>query len=319
MKLKNITDMNSIIITGANSGIGFQCALRLAKIAPDKQLILACRNEKSAIEAILQLKQKTGHLHLKFIPLDLSSLKSIKEFRDRISIEENNNLIALYNNAGLQIITETNYTTDGVETTFGVNHLGPFYLTLLLLPFMDSHASITFTSSGTHDPKQKTGIAPPVYLNAELLAHPVETYEKWNIIGQRRYSTSKLCNILTVYELHKRLSNTFIRVNAFDPGMVPGTGLARTYPPLLRFIWRNIMPVLTLFQHNTNSPEVSGTNLANLGYNTEYYTVNGKYFEGKKMISSSEDSYNRELQLDLWKTSIHLCGITQNETIVRLD
>ena len=257
--------MNSIIITGAYSGIGFQCALQLAKIAPDEQLIRACRNEKSAIEAISKLKQKTGHLYLKFIPLDLSSFISIKKFRDWISTEENNNLIVLYNNAGLQIITETNYTVDGIESTFGVNHPGPFYLTLLLLPFMDSHVSITFTTSGTHDPKQKTGIVPTVYLNADLLAHPLETSEKRNIVGQRRYSTSKLCNILTAYELHKRLSNTFIRVNAFDPGMVPGTGLARTYPPILRFMWKNIMPVLSLFQKNSNSPVVSGTNLAKLG------------------------------------------------------
>lgn len=55
-------------------------------------------------------------------------------------------------------------------------------------------------------------------------------------IWQRRYSTSKLCNILTTYELQKRPSKTNITENAFDPGMVPGTGLARTYPPLLRFV-----------------------------------------------------------------------------------
>jgi len=311
--------MNSIIITGANSGIGFQCALHLAKIAPKEQIILACRNEKSANEAIAKIKKITGHTHLKFIPLELSSFQSIKGFRELILNDENNKIIAIYNNAGIQIIDKTQYTLDGIESTFGVNHLGPFYLTLLLLPFMESHASITFTSSGTHDPFQKTGIAPPVYKDALSLVNPVETSENPNIVGQRRYSTSKLCNILTVYELQNRLSNTFIRVNAFDPGMVPGTGLARTYSPFLRFIWKNIMPVLTLFQKNTNTPQVSGKNLANLGYAKEYSLFNGKYFEGKKIIKSSEDSYNKEYQLDLWNTSVRLTGISQQETIVKID
>jgi len=311
--------MNSIIITGSNSGIGFQCALHLAEIAPNEQLILACRNEKSANEAIKIIHHKTGHAHLKFLPLDLSSFQSIKEFRNLISNEEQNKIIALFNNAGIQIMGKTQFTIDGIESTFAVNHLGPFYLTLLLLPFMESHASITFTSSGTHDPLQKTGITPPVYTDALSLAYPVEMSENLNIAGQRRYSTSKLCNILTVYELQKRLSNTYIRVNAFDPGMVPGTGLARTYPPILRFIWNNIMPVLSLFQHNTNTPRVSGANLANLGYANGYSSFNGKYFEGKKHIKSSTDSYNKDYQLDLWNTGVKLTGITQEETIVKLD
>ena len=311
--------MNSIIITGSNSGIGFQCALHLAKIAPKEQLVLACRNEKSANEAITRIKQITDHTHLKYLPLDLSSFQSINEFCTMISKDKQNKIIALFNNAGIQILGKTQYTLNGIESTFGINHLGPFYLTLLLMPFMESHASITFTSSGTHDPMQKTGIAPPVYRDALSLAYPVETSENPNIVGQRRYSTSKLCNILTVYELQKRLSHTFIRVNAFDPGMVPGTGLARTYPPMLKFIWKNIMPALTLFQQNTNTPHVSGANLANLGYAKAFSSFNGKYFEGKKDIKSSPDSYNKNYQLDLWNTSVKLTGITQEETIVKLD
>jgi NAD(P)-dependent dehydrogenase (short-subunit alcohol dehydrogenase family) len=310
--------MNSIIITGSNSGIGFQCALQLGKDAPNDQIIFACRNVKSGNDAAAAIKQKTGHPYLKCLPLDLSSLQSIKKFKEIISNEKHNQIIALFNNAGLQNINETQYTKDGIELTFGVNHLGPFYLTLLLLPFLSPNASITFTSSGTHDPLQKTGIEPPVYINANLLAHPKEENEKLSIVGQRRYSTSKLCSILTVYELHRRLSNTTIRVNAFDPGMVPGTGLARTYPPIIRFVWKNLLPLLIFFQRNTNTAKKSGNNLANLGYSLKYSTFNGKYFEGAKEIKSSADSYNSDFQLDLWKTSIALTGIRQNETSVIL-
>lgn len=137
------------------------------------------------------------------------------------------------NNAGLQNVSAIAYTKDGIEETFGVNHIGPWYLTLLLLPYVTGDAHITFTASGTHDPKQKTGMPAPLYKAAELLAHPDKTVDKELTAGQRRYTASKLCNVMTFYELQNRLADTNIHVNGFDPGFVSGTGLARNYPPLL--------------------------------------------------------------------------------------
>lgn len=310
--------MKSIIITGATGGIGYECALHMARLAPGEQIILACRNVASGKEAIKSIEQKTGHLHLKCLPLDVASLTSIKAFKDIFSKEKYNTIMALVNNAGGQNIGAIKYTTDGFEETFATNDLGPFYLTLLLLPLMAEGASITFTASGTHDPAQKTGVEPPVYTTAQELAYPEPTDEKPNIVGLRRYSTSKLCNILTVYELHRRLEGTSIRVNAFDPGMVPGTGLARTYSPLLKFVWKNVMPALRLFMHNVNSARKSGANLADLAYARQYAAFNGKYFEGTKVIPSSKDSYNRDYQTDLWNTSVRLTHIRQEDTSLRL-
>jgi len=310
--------MNSIIITGANSGIGYECALQMAKIAPNEQLIIACRNVQSGNEAIQSIQKKTGHQHLKCISLDLASLKSIASFKETFSKEKNNRIVALVNNAGIQNIGETKYTSDGFEETFGVNHLGPFYLTLLLLPLMAKDASITFTASGTHDPAQKTGMPPPVFKEAGLLAHPEKSTEKALTVGQRRYTTSKLCNVMTVYELQNHLDQTNIRVNAFDPGLVPGTGLARNYPPFLKFISDRIFPVLILFLHNVNSAKTSGTNLTNLAYADEYKQFKGKYFEGAKVIQSSQDSYNKEYQVDLWKTSVELMHVKQEDTSIPL-
>ena len=301
--------MNSIIITGGNRGIGYECALQMARLAPNEQIIIACRNAGLGNEAIKSIEHKTGHQHLKCIPLDLASLQSVKDFAAAFAKEKNNRIISLVNNAGLQNIGATKYTTDGFEETFGINHLGPFYLTHLLLPLMAENASITFTASGTHDPAQKTGVEPPVYITAQELAYPEPRNEKPDVAGLRRYSTSKLCNIMTVYELQRHLQNTSIRVNAFDPGMVPGTGLARSYPPLLQFVWKNIMPVLTLLKRNVNNVKKSGANLANLAFGKQFQAFNGKYFEGTKVIQSSQDSYNRTFQTDLWQTSLRLTNI----------
>ncbi|MGI4751909.1 MAG: SDR family NAD(P)-dependent oxidoreductase [Janthinobacterium lividum] len=308
--------MKTIILTGATSGIGFECAMNLAKIAHNEQIILACRNLEAGKKVIHKIEQQTGHKHLQCMLLDLESLQSIRDFVTQLSKQADNRIISLINNAGIQIITETQHTKDGFESTFGVNHLASFYLTLLLIPFMDQNGSITFTASGVHDPKQKTSIEPPAFKPAKELAYPKETTEKLNITGQRRYSTSKLCNILTTYELQRRLANTNIRVNAFDPGMVPGTGLARTYSPVLRFVWNNVFPLLRFFMHNVNTAQDSGKRLADLAYANQYKNIKGKYFEGTKEIESSADSYNQDFQQQLWNGSLELLGIKDNETTI---
>lgn len=310
--------MKSIIITGATSGIGYECAIQIATIAPDEQIVIACRNQKSGKEVIQKIKQKTAHKNMISLPLDLESLQSVRDFTEQFSKQPHNKIIALINNAGIQNAAATQFTKEGFESTFGVNHLAPTYLTLLLLPLMDSNASITFTASGTHDPKQKTGMPAPVFKNPKELAYPTQTNEKLLLIGQRSYTTSKLCNVLTTYELQRRLSNTSIRVNAFDPGLVPGTGLARTYSPFLRFVSNYIFPLLRFFIPNVNTAQASGIRLANLAYSEQYRDNRGKYFEGAKEIKSSTVSYNKEYQNFLWTSTIDLLGIKQAETSVSL-
>ena len=311
--------MKSIIITGANSGIGFACAMHMAGIAPDEQLILACRSKLAGDKAIERIKQKTNHQHLICLPLNLASLQSIKAFKTKISNFPNLVITTLVNNAGGQFVGETEYTTDGFEITFGTNHLGGFYLTLLLLPFMDKNGSIVFTASGTHDPKQKTGMPAPEFKSPELLAHPTPTTEKLLKVGQVRYTTSKLCNILTAYELQRRLSDTTIRVNAFDPGLVPGTGLARNNPPFLKFVFNYIFKImLIILPKVAHTAKKSGKHLAELAYADQFINTKGKYIERSNEIKSSEESYSETYQADLWKGSVELTGINQKDTTVML-
>jgi NAD(P)-dependent dehydrogenase (short-subunit alcohol dehydrogenase family) len=307
--------MKSIIITGANSGIGFECALQIAKIAPDEQIILACRNKESANEAIVKIQHETNHRFLVFIPLDLASLQSIREFVKIFSQLQDPVVTSLINNAGGLFVGNTAYTKDGFELTYGTNHLGPFCLTLLLLPYLESGASITFVSSGVHDPANKTGIQVPVYTSGKELAFPKETNEKKFKMAQRRYSTSKLCNVLTTYILHEKLANKNIRINAFDPGQVPGTGFLRTLPAPMRFIAKNIMP---LFNKKMNSAALSGGRLANLAHGKELKSLNGIYYSGGEVKQSSADSYNKSFQSDLWQSSIELTGLKQEETNLNL-
>ncbi|AWW30668.1 hypothetical protein DN752_11315 [Echinicola strongylocentroti] len=305
--------MDSIIITGATSGIGFECTLQMAQIAKNEQIIIPARNIKAGKEIIEKIKTKTGHKNLKCLELDLASLESIRKFSESFAKEKNNSISILINNAGVQNIGETHYTADGFEETFGVNHLGSFALTMQLLPLIKNDGHIIFTSSETHDPALKTPIEPPIYTSVQDLAFPKETAEKPNIVGQRRYSTSKLCNIITTYQLQERVKNTNMRINAYDPGMTPGTGLAKTYSPIMRFLWKNVFPVLTLLKSNIHSPAQAGRNLANLAYSEKYKDLKGIYFSDGKVVKTSVDSYNKVFQKSLWDGSLELTKTTFTE------
>ena len=180
----------------------------------------------------------------------------------------------------------------------------------LLLADLATDGRVVFVSSNTHDPAQKTGMPAPCYQNARALASDFEPGSK---AGQVRYTTSKLCNVLCAYELARRLEQSgdprlqSLRVNAFDPGMMPGTGLARSYPASLRFVWRYILPALTLVQKNVNRPGTSGRRLAALA-DGSMGDFTGQYVSMGQVAASSPESHDADKARDLWDTSAAMTG-----------
>ena len=297
----------TFIVTGGNRGLGLGCATALAKDS-GVFVVIGCRDVQKGEQAELRLSEAQGHA--KALPLDLSVQASIRTFVEVVRNSQFPPLAGVICSAGMQNVGAPQKTEEGYETTFAVNHLGHYLLTRLLLPDLAMGASITFVSSGTHDPKQKSGMPEPRYINAEAVAHDFEPGAK---AGRRRYTTSKLCNILCTYEYARRLASASdarlqsLRVNAFDPGLMPATDLARTYSPPLRFAWRYILPALSLFIR-MNSPEISGSRLARLASGGEG-PVTGKYFSDDKETQSSDESYDTQKALDLWDTSAKMTGL----------
>jgi NAD(P)-dependent dehydrogenase (short-subunit alcohol dehydrogenase family) len=125
--------------------------------------------------------------------------------------------------------------------------------------------------------------------------------------GQRRYSTSKLANVYFTYALARRLPAE-VTANAFDPGLMPRTSLMREAPAALRFIARHIPISLLrrLFSPNVHTAQESGDALALLVTDPELSGVTGRYFEGRRQIRSSEESYNDARAEDLWNGSTTL-------------
>ncbi len=149
---------------------------------------------------------------------------------------------------------------------------------------------------------------PPLYASAERLAHadadPDEPIAK---LGRRRYTTSKLCNVLFAYELDRRLRHDRreITVNVFDPGLMPGSGLARDYTGVQRLAWRFVLPLLRVLP-DVNSTQTSGRNLAALAGDECFAHVSGEYFLGLKAVGSSTESRDSAKAADLWATSERL-------------
>ena len=314
----------TIVVTGGNSGLGYHCTRNIAA-KPDWHIILACRNPQKATTAAKTLTAITRNPCIEIMTLDLASLASIRTFAQNLATRDLPPLRALLCNAGLQTISGTSYTQDGFETTFAVNHLGHFLLTNLLLRQLLAPARIVFVSSGTHDPAQRTGMAAPQYRHPSLLAHPApHPQDNPGTLGRRYYTTSKLCNVYCTYELSRRLQTEGhstperpITVNAFDPGLMPGSGLARDYSLLQRFLWHFILPIFTRFSSRINTPAASGQALARLILDPELENISSQYFAGQQAIPSSAESYDLEKAAELWHGSAELVKLAAHETILR--
>lgn len=313
--------MKSIIVTGGNAGLGYACASTLAKTEKEAHIVLACRNPTKANEAVNAMKKETGHKNIIAMELDLSSLASVRAFARKFAASSLPPLAAIICNAGVQFVDKAHLSKDGFEETFAVNHLGHFLLVNLLVDKMTDHGRIVFVSSGTHDPLQRSGMPEPIYEDARLLAYPNNNVAPKDVPfnGRRLYTTSKLCNIYCTYELADRIqrcTDKQITVSAFDPGLMPETGLARSYSPFLRFISRYVLGLLILVHPKVNTTAKSGRALASLVTNPKLKNATAKYYEGSKEIQSSVLSYQVENRKNLWDVSVELTKLTANESIL---
>ncbi len=315
----------SVLITGGNSGIGYECALELAR--QGWQVIIASRNKEASATAVKKIAQETGNNSIVAMELDLGSFSSIRRFVKEIE-EKNLPLNALVCNAAVQMNKRLVLSPDGYELTFAVNHLGHFLLTNLLIERLLANSSrIVIVASGVHDPKMNTGMPKPFFSDIDALASTGGS-DKNKYNGQLAYVNSKLCNLLFMYELVRQIekaglvnNNSLVTVNGYDPGLVPGSGLARDYPPALRFIWDWILPgvayVLSPMFPTINPVWKSGKALARLVTDPKLKQISGKYFPSYSKwqeAPSSEASYDVELARELWQKSIDMTKLKTKES-----
>ena len=307
-------DRRTVLVTGGNSGIGFECARSLA--GAGWHVLVASRNRDASADAVRRITRESGNDAVSAMSVDLGSIESVRQLAREIEAADVP-LRALVCNAGLQVGRGPHRSADGFELTFAVNHLGHFLLTNLLLGRLaaSAPARIVIVASGVHDPKFRTGMPKPRITDIRTLA---ATDSDFN--GRLAYVNSKLCNLWFAYELRRRLEGAGVpnlTVNAFDPGLVPGSGLARDYPPALRFIWNRLLPgvarVLTLAVPTINPAPKAGAALAQLVLDPALASASGKYFPSHarwREAPSSDASYDAERARLLWEESVRMTGLT---------
>ncbi|KEQ23465.1 SDR family oxidoreductase [Paenibacillus tyrfis] len=278
----------TVIITGANSGMGLAATVELARLGA--HVIMACRSRERGEQALQEAQRQSGSDRLRLMQLDLGSLASVRAFAAAFD-EQHDTLDALINNAGVVAIKRQT-TADGFEAMMGVNHLGHFLLTnLLLKPLLRSpQGRIVTVSSGAH----KIG---NIHFDDP---HLTKGYSVW-----KGYAQSKLANILFTKELAERLKGTKATANSLHPGAV-GTnlGVDRTTG-----FGRRIHTLLRPF---FLTPEEGARTTVYLASSPEVSSISGQYFCLKRIAPVSARAQDMELARRLWAWSEQEVGLSGN-------
>ncbi len=268
----------TVLITGANSGIGKETAVALARAGAT--VVFTSRDPKKGEQAATDIRRRSG-ADVTLMPLDLASFASIRALAEGF-LQRYDQLHLLINNAGL-ILSERTETEQGFETTFGVNHLGHFLLTQLLLDRIKASAParIVNVASGAH---RRVGDG----LDFDDL-QATEGYSGWQVYGR-----SKLANIYFTRELARRLQGTGVTANALHPGVV-ATGFARDGDAKPPFSW-----LITLARPFFRSPEKGAQTSIFLASASELDGVTGKYFADSKEEQPTSVAEDDEAARRLW-------------------
>ena len=260
-----------VLVTGANTGIGRETSLALAQ--DGAHVVMACRSEARAKEAMDYIKEQVAEAELTFLRLDLASLASVRRAAEAF-VALKLPLHVLVNNAGL---AGKGLTEDGFEIAFGVNHVGHFLLVKLLMPLLE----------------QTT--APRVVLVASMAHYSVkklvwEDMRKTTVTttGLREYEVSKLCNVLHGKALAKRYPG--VLVSSLHPGVVASD------------VWRNVpcclRQCIKLFMiSNTDGAKTSLHCIRN------ELTASGLYYDKQKPKTPSKFALSEDLANELWDKS----------------
>jgi NAD(P)-dependent dehydrogenase (short-subunit alcohol dehydrogenase family) len=290
----NIPDQTgrTAVITGANTGLGFETAAALA--AKGASVVLAVRNLDKGKEAARRIEQATPGAQVQLQELDLSSLDSIRAAADELR-SNHESIDLLINNAGV-MFTPKSTTKDGFELQFGTNHLGHFALTNLLLDRVLAATGSRIVTVSSQGHRFVRGIR----------FDDLQADRSYRRVGA--YGQAKLANLLFTYELQRRLTGTNTIAVAAHPGGSK-TELTRNLPPLVAAATRLAEP---LFQ----SADMGA--LPTLRAATDPGVLGGQYFgpDGfaeqrghPKVVASSVASHDTDAQRRLWAVSEELTSV----------
>ena len=284
-----------VLVTGASSGIGYAAAVEFARHGADT--VMACRSPERGAAALDRLRRAAPGARAELMDLDLASLESVVDFGRRFR-RRHPNLHVLVNNAGVMAAPYLR-TRDGFELQVGINHLGHFALTGLLIDLIAQTpaARVVTVSSIAH----RFG-----RIDRERLLHSEAKYSPWGA-----YARSKLCNLLFAYQLQRLFRRSGVDAGslAAHPGYTAtnlGSRFGRRRPGWRGWLRRNLVqgPAMGALPtlRAAAAPEAVGG---------QYYGPRGLFQErGHPVaVSSSRSSRDESLARRVWELSVELTGV----------
>ncbi|WP_370650182.1 SDR family oxidoreductase [Oscillochloris sp. ZM17-4] len=274
----------TVVVTGANSGIGRVTALELAR--KGATVVMICRSRSKGEAARDAIIAESGNQQVELILADFASLSSVRRGAEEF-LTRHDRLHVLVNNAGLYL-GERLLSQEGHEMTFAVNHLAPFLLTNLLLGALRAAAParVVTVSSGAH-------------MAGHIRFDDLDSKRGYR--GFRAYSDSKLANVLFSNELARRLAGGGVSSNSLHPGAV-ATNFASGSGGLLGIGFGLMRPFFI-------SPEQGAQTSIYLASSPGVAGVSGQYFAKSRPTRSSAESTNVAVQRRLWEVSEQMTGL----------
>jgi len=292
-------DGKTVVITGANTGIGLETSVDLA--SRGARVVMACRSLQRSQVALEQVKTRAKSNNVVLMKLDLGSMDSIDEFAEEFRRQEKR-LDILVNNAGIMAVPKSK-TADGFESQIGINHLGHFLLTNLLLDMIEESgpgARIVTVSSLAH----RRGM----HFNVSDLMMEEKKYDK-----MEQYANSKLANILFTKELAVQLKDSGVTTYAVHPGLVQ-TDLFRS----IGATWfENVFMFFTHFtplSYILKTPTEGAQTTICCAVSDDFASQTGQYYADCEvsplLVPQASDQV---LAKQLWDLSMELVGLTNAE------
>lgn len=272
----------TFVVTGANTGIGKETVRGLA--ARGGRVLLACRSRDKTLPVIDEIREQTGNDALGFVHLDLEDLAQVRQAAAEL-LAEAPAIHVLINNAGLA--RSHGITKDGFERTFGVNHLGHFLLTRLLLPRIEASgpARIVNVSSHSHYRAKRIDFA--------SLREPTRTFS-----GMPEYEASKLCNVLFTQELARRLEGKPVTAYSLHPGVIASD------------IWRNVpWPLGSIAKLFMKTNEEGAATSLYCATSDEVASHSGRYYANCREKAPNPAANDVALARELWEKSSEWVGL----------
>lgn len=276
----------TVLVTGATDGIGKETARLLAERGA--RVFIAGRNAEKGAAAVRDIATNTGTDQAEFLQADLSVQADVRGLAKAVK-QRTNRLDVLVNNAGV-IMFRREETRDGIEMTFGLNHLNYFLLTHELLDLLKASA-----------PARIVSVASIAHRRAMLDFEDLQLSRGFG--AWKAYSRSKLANIMFTYALARRLEGTGVTANCLHPGFV-----SSHFGQNGRFLARTGMALAMRFGNAISVAQGAQTSVY-LASAPEVTSQSGLYFDEGKAVKSNHASYDRHAQEKLWDISAKMVSV----------